>query len=385
MLFKDVLVDESVKERLINMVKENRVSHAQLFLSSAGSHAFALAVAFAQYLSCQNRGEHDSCGVCPSCVKFEKLSHPDFHLIFPNCTTTKVTKDPDSRKFLPEFRDYVFSNNYHININSWLKELGGENKQATINIRDCGQIVEQNSIRSYEGGYKIYLLWMVERLYHDAAPKLLKTLEEPENKTLFILLSENADNILSTIKSRTQLVKIPPLSDAVIAQQLQKDFEIEPQKAQDIAAISEGNYVKAIELYNDSEELQVMLSRFSVLLSSMMAFDGKHPLTEINYAEVQKVIEALTKESREAQKNFVLFISRLFRNMLLLSTNNGSLVKATAEELKLMNEYQSRINIINATKLAAECNTAIFHLSRNGNSGLVLTDMYLKMSAILAS
>lgn len=385
MLFKDVLVDESIKERLINLVRENRVSHAQLFLSSAGSHAFALAVAYAQYLSCQNRGEHDSCGVCPSCVKFEKLSHPDFHLIFPNCTTTKVTKDPESTMFLPDFKEYVFSNHYHININSWLKELGGENKQASINIRDCGRIVEQNSVRSYEGGYKIYLLWMVERLYHDAAPKLLKTLEEPESKTLFILLSENADNILSTIKSRTQLVKIPPLKESVIADQLQKDFGIQPQVAQDIAAISEGNYVKAIELYSDNEEQSVMLKRFGVLMSSMVAFDGKHPLADVNYKEVSAVIEQLKEESREAQKQFVVFMSRMFRNMLLLNANSAALVKATTEERQLMSAFQSRINIKNATQLAAECNKAIYHLERNGKADLIFTDVYLKMSAILAS
>ena len=385
MLFKDVMVDESIKENLINLVKNNRVSHAQLFLSTPGNHAFALAVAYAQYVSCHNRGEHDSCGVCPSCVKFEKLSHPDFHLIFPNVAKNSNDKEYNANNWMPEFREYVFKNNYHISINSWLKELGGENKQASINIRDCGNIVKQNSIRAYEGGYKIYLLWMVERLYHAAAPKLLKTLEEPENKTLFILMTENPDNILSTIKSRTQLVKIPPLSETTIAQQLQKELNVTEELAQDIASISEGNYVKALTLAHDSKEQKEMLELFECFFNGVMANDGKHPLNQVKFNEVRATIDKIAKEGRESQKNFVQYMGRMIRNILLLNTNNDTLLKATHEERNLLNFYKSRVTIFNAGKLMDECNKAHYHIERNGNTSLILTDMFLKMSAILAS
>ncbi|MEG2070717.1 MAG: DNA polymerase III subunit delta, partial [Bacteroidales bacterium] len=256
MLFKDVLVDQALKQQLINLIKEKRISHAQLFLGQAGSHTFALAVAYAQYLCCENRGENDSCGVCPSCIKFEKLSHPDFHLIFPNCITKSVKKDPDSKQFSQEFKDFVLEHQYHLDIHDWLDHLGGENKQASINIRDCANIINQNSIRSYEGGYKIYILWMVERLYHAAAPKLLKTLEEPENKTLFILIAESSDKILSTILSRTQLIKLPRLSVETIQKQLVSDFNISSDTAHDIAEISEGNYHKAITLYQNNSDMK---------------------------------------------------------------------------------------------------------------------------------
>ena len=380
MLFKDVMVDDSIKERLINLVKNNRVSHAQLFLCSPGNHGFALAVAYAQYLSCQNRGEHDSCGVCPSCVKFEKLSHPDFHLIFPNVAKNSNDKDYNSKKY----RKYVFDNNYHIHINSWLNKLGGENKQAAINIRDCGNIVEQNSIRAYEGGYKIYLLWMVERLNYAAAPKLLKTLEEPENKTLFILMTENPDKLLSTIKSRTQYIKIPPLPEATIARQLQQDFNVSEELAQDIASISEGNYVKALSLAKDNDEQEELLRLFETFFNGVMSNDGKHPLNQVNFNGVTKAIEKIVKPGREAQKNFILYMERMIRNILLLNTNE-SLVKATREEHALLNTYKSRLNVINATALTQECNKAHYHIERNGNASLVFTDLFLKMSSILAS
>ncbi|MCL2168175.1 MAG: DNA polymerase III subunit delta, partial [Lentimicrobiaceae bacterium] len=154
MLFKNLLVSQELKSQLLKLVKENRISHAQLFLSQAGTHSFALAVAYAQYICCQDRNEDDSCGLCPSCIKFEKLAHPDLHFVFPNCMTKSVKKEPDSKLFAQEFREFVFSKNYHIDIEDWLSELGGENKQASINIRDCSNIIQQNSVQSYEGGFK---------------------------------------------------------------------------------------------------------------------------------------------------------------------------------------------------------------------------------------
>ena len=141
MLFKDVLVDETLKSQLINLVKENRVSHAQLFLGGAGTHKFALAVAFAQYLCCEHPSDTDSCGECPSCKKFAKLSHPDLHLIFPNCNTQEVKKDSESKLHIRTFTDFVMQNNYHLDYAKWLDVLGGANKQLTINIRVVIELV----------------------------------------------------------------------------------------------------------------------------------------------------------------------------------------------------------------------------------------------------
>lgn len=379
MLFKDVLVDEQLKKRLATLVKENRISHAQLFLGSPGSHSFALAVAYAQYIACENRGEWDSCGVCPSCVKYEKLSHPDLHLIFPNATTKTIKKDPDSKQFANEFRAFVQSNNYYLSLDEWLLELGGENKQASINIRDCANIIGENSNRSYEGGYKIYILWRVERLYHSAAPKLLKTLEEPENKSLFILIAEDSDKILSTILSRTQLVKIPPLSQEMIAEQLQSDFNIETKTAQDIAAISEGNYNSAINYFNDRKELKVMLSRFELLFSSAIALATQRGNNNVQYIEVQAMLSELIAQGRETQKSFISYLIRMFRSLLLMNTQNEKVVKATTDERRLLESFRSHLNLRNASPILDECNKAFYHVERNGNPSLIFTDLYLKL------
>jgi DNA polymerase-3 subunit delta' len=383
MLFKSVLTSLALKNQLISLVKENRLSHAQLFLSQAGTHSFALAVAYAQYICCQDRKEDDSCGVCPSCAKFEKLAHPDLHLIFPNCITKTVKKEPDSRQFAQEFRNFVLLKKYHIDIEDWLSELGGENKQATINIRDCSNVIQQNSIQSYEGGYKIFIFWCLDRLYHAAAPKLLKTLEEPEKNTLFILLTENSDAILSTILSRTQLVKIPPLNQNTIAQQLVKDFGMAQQKAGDIAEISEGSYVKAIKLQESSSDLREMLQKFEVLFTSMSALKNHASPQQINYFAVQNTIASIVDLGREEQKSFLRFISRMIRNILMLGSHNENLVKATSEEKRLLDIFAKTISLRNAQPILHECNQALFHMERNGNSTLVFTDFYLKVSRLM--
>jgi DNA polymerase-3 subunit delta' len=383
MLFKNVLASPDLKNRLISLVKENRISHAQLFLSQAGAHSFALAVAYAQYICCQDRKEEDSCGVCPSCAKFEKLAHPDLHFIFPNCITKKVKKDPDSRQFAQEFRDFVFAKNYHIDIEDWLSELEAENKQPTINIRDCSNIIQQNSIQSYEGGYKIFIFWCLDRLYHAAAPKLLKTLEEPEKNTLFVLLTENQDKILPTILSRTQLVKIPPLSQDVIAEQLIKDFEMTAQKAEDIAEISEGSYVRAINLHENSNDLREMLRKFETIFSSMAALRNHATPQQINYLSVQDTIASIVALSREEQKSFLRFVSRMIRNILMISSKNEDLVRATTDEKKTMGLFTQTISLKNAQPILNECNQALYHIERNGNSALVFTDFYLKVSRLM--
>ena len=383
MLFKNVLSHPELKNRLITLVKENRISHAQLFLSQAGAHSFALAVAYAQYICCQDRKEDDSCGVCPSCAKFEKLAHPDLHFVFPNCVNKTVKKDPDSKQFAKEFREFVFSKNYHIDIEDWLNELGGENKQAFIKNKDCSNIIQQNSIQSYEGGYKIFIIWCLDKLFHDAAPKLLKTLEEPEKNTLFILLTENPERILSTILSRTQLVKIPPLEEEVIVQQLVDDFGIAPQRAADIAEISEGNYVKAKNLHENSNELRDMLKKFEVLFSGMSALKNNASPQQVNYFATQDVIASIVDSGREEQKSFLRFVSRMLRNILMMGSQNENLVKATTEEKKLLQIFSKTISLKNVQPILQECNQALFHIERNGNSTLVFTDFYLKVSRLM--
>lgn len=383
MQFKDVLVDSKVKEQLLREIHEHRISHAQLFLAQPGSHAFALAVALAQYICCEHPTDTDSCGTCPSCVQFSKLTHPDLHIYFPNCTTKEIKKDPDSIVLAQQFKDFVFNHRYHIDIQDWLSELDGENKQAAINTRDCSHIVNQNSTRSYMGGYKIYILWNVDRLNDAAAPRLLKTLEEPENKSLFILISEKPEKILNTILSRTQLIKIPNLSEEDIMSELRLAFpSIDDETAYNTAILAEGNYNKALKIYNDDTYQKMMLDTFSIMFNSAIMLAQGQPAQAVQYENVQTAFSEIIAQGREMQKMFLEFILKMLRNIMMQNTGHTSMVKTTPAELTVMQLF-NKISLKQVTQINELCNTAIYHVSRNGNASIIFTDLYFKIAGTL--
>ncbi|MBV8390171.1 MAG: hypothetical protein JO080_10265, partial [Mucilaginibacter sp.] len=204
MQFKHIAGQQVVKQRLINTVKDNRVSHAQLFLGPEGSGSLALAVAYAQYLSCEDRQPDDSCGVCASCRKYQKLMHPDLHFSYPFFAKDK---NDTALTFIEQWREAFLANPY-LSLDVWRSYLDAENKQANINIAECHQIIKKLSLKPFESQYKILILWLPEYLDKEGN-SLLKIIEEPQPNTLFLLVAQNQDQILNTILSRTQLVKIP--------------------------------------------------------------------------------------------------------------------------------------------------------------------------------
>lgn len=380
MQFKDVLVDAAFKQKLVDLAREGRSAHAQFFLAQPGSHALALAVALGQYLCCENPGEHDSCGECPSCKQFAKLSHPDLHLYFPNCTTKSVKKDPESSLFIKEFRDYVLQNDFHVDINGWLNILEGENKQASINSRDCSDILHHNNTQSHQDGCKVYILWCVDRLYHSAAPKLLKTLEEPESNSVFILISEEPDKILNTILSRTQLVKIPRLTDAVLSEKLQQMYpDISPDEASDIAILADGNYNKAMHIVTDNEDQRVLLQQFEVVFDSVTALAQRKPLVSVQYEQAQEALAEVVAAGREYQKQYLQLMLRMLRNILMMNSNNSGLLKVTHQEQSVLDKYRGFIHLKQISVMTDLCNEALYHITRNGNSSLIFTDLYFKL------
>ena len=380
MQFKDVLVDAAFKQKLVDLAREGRSAHAQFFLAQPGSHALALAVALGQYLCCENPGEHDSCGECPSCKQFAKLSHPNLHLYFPNCTTKSVKKDPESSLFIKEFRDYVLQNDFHVDINGWLNILEGENKQASINSRDCSDILHHNNTQSHQDGCKVYILWCVDRLYHSAAPKLLKTLEEPESNSVFILISEEPDKILNTILSRTQLVKIPRLTDADLSEKLQQTYpDLSPDEASDIAILADGNYNKAMHIVTDNEDQRVLLQQFEVVFDSVTAMAQRKPLVSVQYEQAQTALAEVVAAGREYQKQYLQLMLRMLRNILMMNSNNSGLLKVTHQEQSVLDKYRGFIHLKQISVMTDLCNEALYHITRNGNSSLIFTDLYFKL------
>jgi len=243
MQFKQIAGQQAIKQRLINTVNDNRVSHAQLFLGPEGSGSLALAVAYAQYLSCEDRQPDDSCGVCSSCRKYQKLMHPDLHFSYPFFAKDK---NDTALTFIEQWRDAFLANTY-LSLDIWRSYLDAENKQANINIAECHQIIKKLSFKPFESEYKILILWLPEYLDKEGN-SLLKIIEEPQPNTLFLLVAQNQDQILNTILSRTQLVKIPALAYDEIKDELMQKHHQTEFAAAEIAYLSNGNLTEALSM-----------------------------------------------------------------------------------------------------------------------------------------
>lgn len=372
MLFKDIIGQEEVKRRLIQTVQENRVSHAQLFFGPEGSGKLALAMAYSRYICCENRQPHDSCGVCPSCVKFNKLVHPDIHFIYPIFSQKSGSKTL-STDFINDWREQ-FSENPYFNLNDWLKKIGIENQQAIINTNDCNEIIKTLSLKSYESEYKIMIIWMVEKLHHAAAPKLLKILEEPPEKTLFILVAENTDQIIKTILSRTQLVKVPRLLDADIKEAIRNKSDISEDDLNYFVHHSEGNYNQALKQLSEINPSDSFFQDFSSWMRMCYAMDN---------IGLVKWVDDHSKIGRERMKQFFIYSTEMIRECIQLNCLKNDDVMLSMDEKNFAIRFSKFIHGANCIFIVEELNKAAFHIERNGNPKIVMMDLSLKFSNLL--
>ncbi|MBR0175819.1 MAG: DNA polymerase III subunit delta [Bacteroidales bacterium] len=374
MQFKDVIGQSAIKQRLINSVRENHVSHAQLFLGPAGSGKLPLALAYAQYILCPNRTETDSCGVCPTCQKMQKLAHPDLHFVVPTATTKKIKSNPESDLFMEEWREYVIQNQGYVDTSSWYSFLDVENKQGYMSVRDAASLLRKLSMKSYEGEYKIAIIWMAEKMRVDTANKLLKLLEEPPEKTVFLLIAEDAEELLATIKSRTVLVKIPAIEPAAIESALQTRLGCDPQQAHNAAMISEGNWLTACHSVKESEERKFFFTTFQQWMRLCFRAD---------YVNLIKFSEEVKPIGREKQKELLDYGLRIVRNALLFNNNLAEIVMLPDDEKKFNANFAPFVNAANLSEIAALFDEAIRQIERNGNAQIIFTDVGFKMVGLL--
>ncbi|MFP4288313.1 MAG: ATP-binding protein [Bacteroidales bacterium] len=375
MFFKDILGQEIVKQKLIENARKNRVSHAQLFLGSEGSGKMGLALAYARFLSCKNPGSEDACGKCSSCIKFNKLAHPDVNFFYPIPSKKQGDRSLISKDFISQWREYLTMSPY-VSLNNWYNFIGMENKQGIINSDDCNEIIRVLGYKSYESKYKIIIIWMIERLYHAAAPKLLKILEEPPVNTIFLIVSENQDLILNTILSRTQLIKIPRLQDDAIEQGLIQQYKCEPEQARQIAFLAEGNFVRAQQMLKNSEinENNTNLLR-----------DWLRACYKPDIEALVSFIETFAKLGREKQKTFLTFAIEIFRQCTLLNFNAEKLLRTTSSNEDFIRKFSTVLKPEIAPPLTQEFSQAVFHIERNANPKILFTDLSLKTNRILRS
>jgi len=368
MQFKQIVGQDAIKQRLVTSVKENRVSHAQLFLGPGGSGSLPLAVAYAQYLSCEDKLENDSCGECSSCRKYQKLMHPDLHFSYPFFAKHK---EDTAITFIEQWRDAFLANPY-LSLDAWRGYLDAENKQANINIAECHQIIKKLSFKPFESPYKILILWLPEYL-DKSGNALLKIIEEPQPNTLFILVAQNQDQILNTILSRTQLIKIPPLEFDDIKNHLITQHNQTVDAATEIAYLAEGSLTEALNMLQyDNKGYH---EQFVQWLRLCFANKG---------LEVMSFVDVAAKMGRENQKNFLRYGINFLRECCLLLSGAGSLVHLPAHELETAQKMANVMIVEEAEAIVAELEKAHYHVERNGNPKILFLDVSLQIIKILS-
>ena len=379
MLFSDIHGQEHIKRHLTQLVDSGRIPHAQLFVGPEGCGTLPMAIAFSRYLLCANTAGKNANGNEACNLKFEQLAHPDLHFAFPVATTEKVKRHAVSSHFMESWRNLLKEQPY-CNLFDWYNKLGIANKQGMIGVDEAHDIVKSLSLKSYEGGHKVMIIWMAEKMNTACANKLLKLIEEPPEGTVFILIAEDEEQIISTIKSRCQVLHFPPLPESVIASGLMKRFDLEQGAAAKIAHRANGNFNKAADMvFQDSEDMQF---EQWFLFWVRSAFKAKG-----NKAAIHDLIswsEELAKTGRETQKQFLHFSLDLFRQAMLLNYKVIPLVyfEDNIEDFSL-EKFAPFVHENNIMDISNELQDAIFHIERNGNSKIVLTDLSIRLTRLL--
>ncbi len=372
MFFKDIIGQEQVKERLRLELHEGRVPHAQLFAGPEGSGALPLAIAYARFLLCTHRGETDACGTCPSCVKLNKLAHPDLHFVFP-VVKRKGGGDTVSDDYIREWRELAISTPY-FGLNHWLDAMGAENQQAQIFVKESDELTRKLSLKSSEGGYKVVVLWLPEKMKVECANKLLKLLEEPPALTVFLLVSEEPDRILPTILSRTQRVNVPRLGDNEISTALSRQFGLQPSDAAETARLANGSYLQALEIIHRSDDNLLFFELFVSLMR--LAYQRK-------VKDMKDWSETVATMGRERQKNFLAYCQRMVRENFISNFHRRELNYMNRDEANFAVRFAPFINERNVIGIADELSEAQAHIEQNVNPRMVFFDFALKMIVLL--
>src|SRR5699024_10263606 len=377
--FSEILGLDHLKNHLTTSADRGRIPHAQLFVGSHGSGTLPMAIAYAQYLLCGNSEGTNQSGN-PSCnKKCNQLVHPDLHFCYPAANNKRVSQKARALDFSKEWREFVLNSPYG-SLFDWYQYLGIENKQGQIKLDDAKDISKSLSLKSYEGGFKIMVIWHAELMNNRTANYLLKLIEETPEKTVFLLLAEDERKDLQTIRSLYQKLEFPPLGEGDIQIHLMERFGLSEPLAQKTAFQADGSYAKALQIINRQEDDKVFEEWFIDWVRTAFRAKG-------NKASILKLLswsENIAKTGRETQKRFLLYCSGFIRQALLKNYKADSLVflEPTTKNFKLEN-FAPYIHENNVLQINRELEKAIYHIERNGNSKIILTDLSIKLTRLL--
>lgn len=380
MLFREIIGQEATKQQLRQAVREGRIPHAQLFAGISGIGKLQLALAYAQYLNCPHRTDEDSCGTCPTCLQFERLQHPDLHFVFPI-----VGSDETCDYFLEPWREIIL-NKHYFDLEDWHKALGVETKQSMIYEKESGEIMRKLSLKAYGEGYKVMIIWQPERMNAQCANKLLKLLEEPSPKTVFLLVSEHPEALLSTIQSRVQTIRVPRLETETIAQALQQNG-IDATKALDIARIANGSYLSALKKADESEENQQELRDFIALFRDAYTVgvlrDPHKKYDSLKRLRQWSLDMADSKVGREKQKHFLQYAQQQVRENYIRNLAQPELNYQMEEERAFSANFAPYIHSGNVEAIMNQLDLAERQIEQNGNAKVIFFDLCLQMIVLI--
>jgi len=375
MNFEQVVGQLHIKKHLETSAKQGRIAHAQLFTGQNGSGTLPIAIAYARYIICGDASKNTA-----SHAMFNKLSHPDLHFVFPvNTNATVKSSHPTSDLFLKDWREFV-TNTPYAGLFDWYQHIGIDNKQGNISVHEAQDIYKKMSLKSFEGGTKVMIIWMADRMNSATANKLLKLIEEPPKDSVFILVTENKESIMQTIYSRCQLLEFPPINAMAIAAGLERDLHLPPNEALAFANKSQGNYQVALNLKKDNTNETLFEEWFITWVRS--AFKAKGNKAVVN--ELIKWSEEIASNNRETLKQFLNYCIEFFRQALLTNYQSESLVHLTPKTSNFkLEKFAPFIHGNNILQIFEALETAQYHIERNGNAKIVLTDLSFKLTRFL--
>ena len=380
MLFREIIGQEATKQQLRQSVREGRIPHAQLFAGISGIGKLQLALAYAQYLNCPHRTEEDSCGVCPTCLQFERLQHPDLHFVFPI-----VGSDETCDNFLAPWREIILTKHY-FDLEDWHRALGVESKQSMIYEKESGEIIRKLSLKPYGEGYKVMIIWQPEKMNTTTSNKLLKLLEEPPARTVFLLVSEHPEQLLSTIQSRVQTIRVPRLENETIAKALQSKG-VDPAYADDIARIANGSYLAALRKIDETEENQQELLDFIALFRDAYTVgvlsDPAKKFESLKKLRAWSLAMADSKVGRERQKHFLQYAQQQVRENYIRNFNQPALNYQVPAEHKFSDKFAPFIHDGNVEAIMKQLDLAERQIEQNGNAKVIFFDLCLQMIVLI--
>lgn len=367
MKFSDVIGQDEVKQRLRQMVAEERVPHALMFCGPQGSGKMALALAFASYLLCDNRADGDSCGGCQQCLMAERLSHPDLHFSYPviRPSGTGSEHKMSSEDFAAEWREMLLQGPY-FTMDKWLAAMGAANQQALMGVGESDLLLKRLSLKSSQGGYKVVVMWLPERMNGECANKILKLLEEPPQQTVFVMVCEEPGRLLDTIRSRAQRIDIRRIDDGAIERALVERRGIDAEAARRLARAAGGSWLAALdELDADSEKRQFLDMFISLMRLAYMR----------KIKDLRKWSDTAAALGREKQRRMLAYFLRLVRENFMYNFHNPQLCYMTRDEENFARNFAPYINEANVLEMSALMNTAIRDIGQNANAKIVFFDM----------